>query len=443
MDMRPLLELEHIYQIYGSGQRRFMAVEDINLTLREGEFVALLGPSGCGKSTLLRIITGLQPPYQGRVLYRGRPLHGVNPHASIVFQTFALFPWLSVLDNVELALKVKGVEEPSRRQRAVDLLDRVGLDGFESAYPRELSGGMRQKVGFARAMAVEPELLCLDEPFSALDVLSAESLRGELLELWTEGKIPTKAILMVSHNIEEAVFMADRILVMEKDPGRIIAELKINLPHPRQRKSQEFQAWVDQVYATLAGYTRPEKEELGTAPGEAGITRRLPEVSIGDLTGLLEHLAEAETSKRDIYLLEDELGIDSDHLLRLTEAAELLGFAVIAKGDIELTLLGLTFAEASILARKEIFAVRVRRVPIMRWLLSLLRVAEKQELKLEVVKTALSLEFPSEEAERQIDTLIAWGRYAELLSYDDSAEVIFLEPETNAENASYGVREKM
>jgi len=280
-------------------------------------------------------------------------------------------------------------------------------------------------------MAVEPELLCLDEPFSALDVLSAESLRGELLELWMEGKIPTKAILMVSHNIEEAVFMANRIVVMDKEPGRIIAELNIQLPHPRQRKSTEFQAQVDQVYATLAGQTRSEKEELGAAPGESGRTRRLPETSINDLAGMLEHLAESEKPKQDIYLLEDELGIDPDHLLSLTETAELLGFAAIAKGDIELTPLGQTFAEASILARKEIFAVRARRLPMMRWLLNMLKAAEKQELKLNIIRTALSLDFPEEVVESQMETLINWGRYAELLAYDDDDETISLEPETS------------
>ncbi len=424
-----LLQLEHVYQAYGSGPRRFNAVEDINLSLSAGEFVALLGPSGCGKSTLLRIIAGLQTPTQGKVIYRGQSLHGVNPYASIVFQTFALFPWLSVIENVSLALQVKGVDEPERSRQAEDLLDRVGLDGFENAYPRELSGGMRQKVGFARAMAVEPELLCLDEPFSALDVLSAESLRGELLELWTEGKIPTKAILMVSHNIEEAVFMADRIVVMDKEPGRIISEILINLPHPRSRKSAEFQTQVDLVYGTLAGQTLPEIEELGTAPGEEGRTRQLPESAISDLAGLLEHLAESERSKHDIYILEDELGIDADKLLRLTETAELLGFATIAKGDIELTALGQTFAEASILARKEIFAVRAKRLPIMRWLLDMLHASEKQKLKVEVVKTALGLEFPPEVTEKQIEVLINWGRYAELLAYDDDSETIFIEPQ--------------
>lgn len=429
MNSNILLNLEHVYQVYSSGQNLFTAVEDINLTLSEGQFVALLGPSGCGKSTLLRIIAGLQKPSQGKVLYRNQPLHGVNPYASIVFQTFALFPWLSVLDNVDLALKVKGIEANERKKIAIDLLDRVGLDGFESAYPRELSGGMRQKVGFARAMAVEPELLCLDEPFSALDVLSAEALRGELLELWTEGKIPTKAILMVSHNIEEAIFMADRIVVMDKEPGRIISDIMIDIPHPRQRKSVEFQSWVDQVYAILAGQTRAEDEELGTAPGEIGFTRRLPEISINDLAGLLEHLDTADQMKHDLYILEDELGIDPDHLLRLAETAELLGFATISKGDIELTPLGQTFAEARILARKEIFATRARRLPMMQWLLNMLKAAENKQLKWEVIETALHLEFPPDIAKRQIETLINWGRYAELLAYDDGTQTISLEME--------------
>jgi NitT/TauT family transport system ATP-binding protein len=427
-DGTPLLQLKNIYQIYTSGEQRFTAVQDVNLSVYEGEFVALLGPSGCGKSTLLRIITGLQKPSQGWVFYRNEPLTGINPHAAIVFQTFALFPWLNVLENVEIALKAKGVPPKLCTTRALDLIDRVGLDGFESAYPRELSGGMRQKVGFARAMAVEPELLCLDEPFSALDVLSAESLRGELLELWLNGKIPTRAILMVSHNIEEVVLMADRVIVMDKSPGRVIADMEVNLSHPRQRKSPEFQAVIDQVYALLAGQTQPEHIELGSAPGEPGGTRRLPHVTISNLAGLLEQLAEQPYNRSDIYKLADELGLDSDQLLLLTEAAELLGFATIERGDITLTPLGETFAEASILARKEIFATRFRRVPIVRWLIDMLRASERQQLKWDVVRTALELEFPAEEAQRQLETVVNWGRYAEILAYDDDTETIYLEP---------------
>ncbi len=422
-----LLKLRHVQQIYTSGQRRFTAVQDVNLTVFAGEFVALLGPSGCGKSTLLRIITGLQKPSEGRVLYRDQPLQGVNPHATIVFQTFALFPWLTVFENVDLALKARAIPSNIRTPRALDLIDRVGLDGFETAYPRELSGGMRQKVGFARAMAVEPELLCLDEPFSALDVLSAESLRGELMELWTSGSIPTKAILMVSHNIEEAVFMADRIVVMDKEPGRIIAEVKVELPHPRQRKSEEFQGVVDEVYGMLAGQTETENIELGSAPGEPGRTRVLPQVTITDLAGLLEYLSDLPEDRADIYRMADELGIDSNHVLNLTEAAEILSFAIVEKGDISLTSLGETFAEASILARKEIFATRIRRLPLVRWLTTMLTHSENRALDWDVIQTALELEFPKEEAEKQLDTLINWGRYAELLSYNDDKALVYLE----------------
>jgi NitT/TauT family transport system ATP-binding protein len=427
-----LVELQHVTQAYGSDVRRFVAVHDVSLTVTEGEFVALLGPSGCGKSTLLRIITGLQRPTEGAVLYRGAPLRGVNPHATIVFQTFALFPWLTVQQNVEVALKARGIPPNVRTSRAVDLLDRVGLDGFESAYPRELSGGMRQKVGFARAMAVDPEILCLDEPFSALDVLSAESLRGELLELWTSGRIPTRAVLMVTHDIEEAVYMADRIIVMNKDPGRVVADLTVSLPHPRHRKAHEFVAVVDRVYATLAGETQPEHVEMGGAPGGPQRTRALPHITIGDLTGLLEHLADRPGGRADIYRLVDELGVDSDHLLSLTESAELLGFATVAQGDLMLTPLGETFAEAGIQARKEIFATRVRRLPIYGWLLTMLRASAGQRLEWDVVLAALELEFPPQEAERQLDTIVNWGRYAEVLVYDDSAETLYLEPGSGA-----------
>ena len=422
-----LLELKGITQKYGRGERRFTAVENVNLTIDEGEFVALLGPSGCGKSTLLRIITGLNHAVEGQVLYRGRVLEGVNPHATIVFQTFALFPWLTVQNNVEVALKARGVAEEVRVRRAVELLDMVGLDGFESAFPRELSGGMRQKVGFARAMAVEPELLCLDEAFSALDVLSAEALRGELLELWMSGSMPTKAILMVTHNIEEAVFMADRVVVMDKQPGRVIADQKITLPHPRQRKSPQFLEVLDRVYATLAGQTQPEHIELGSAPGEAGRTRALPSVSVGELAGLLEFLDDMPNDRIDVYRLEQEFGLGTTAVLQLTEAAELLGFATIAKGDITLTPLGETFAEASILARKEIFATRIRRLPMFKWLIAMLSAADKTRLDRAVIRLALELEFSPEDAAHQVDLAIQWGRYAELLAYDDNTETIYQE----------------
>lgn len=422
----PLARLVGVTKEFG-GTHPFTAVKDIDLEIAEGEFVALLGPSGCGKSTILRMITGLILPTRGDVLYREEHLRGVNPHASIVFQTFALFPWLTVQENVEVALKARGIPPALRSTRAIDLLDRVGLDGFETAYPRELSGGMRQKVGFARAMAVEPELLCLDEPFSALDVLSAETLRGELLELWTGGHIPTRAILMVSHNIDEAVFMADRIVVMDKEPGRIIADFPVELERPRLRKSQDFLALVDKVYGLLAGHTQPEAMEHGTAPGEPGRTRRLPHVLVNELTGLLERLAERTDHKADIYRLNHDLHLGSDHLLLVMEAAELLGFVLIASGDIQLTPLGETFADASILARKEIFATRIRRLPLFRWLHDMLLTSDGGRLARGTIETALIHEFPRAEAERQVETAINWGRYAEILAYDDNAGFVYKE----------------
>jgi len=424
---RVLVELRYVSQVYGRKERRIVAIKDVGFSLCEGEFVALLGPTGCGKTTILRIITGLNAPTQGEILYRGQPLRGINPHATIVAQAFALFPWLTVLENVMVPLKTRGVPLKKRRKQATELIDKVGLDGFENAYPRELSGGMRQKVGFARAMAMEPELLCLDEPFSALDVLSADALRGELLELWIEGDMPTKAILMVTHNIEEAAFMADRILIMDKSPGRIVAEVPVTLEHPRSRKSADFETLVDKVYAIVAGETQPEPIELGTAPGEPGKTRSLPHVSINAIAGLLENLAE-HGSRHDLYRLAEELRLEIDDLLPIVEAAEMLGFAIVSSGDVMLPPLGETFAEASILARKEIFATRARRVPLVRWILSSLRSSPEGSVSHEMLETVLQWDFSREEATRQMDTAINWGRYSELFAFDDDTETLYLEP---------------
>ena len=420
-----LLRVENVTRIFGRGERKFTAVEGINLEIRSGEFVALLGPSGCGKSTLLRMITGLIAPTRGVVYYRGRPVTSVNPYATMVFQTFALFPWLTVRDNVALALEARGVPAAERQPQAEKLIDLVGMDGFESAYPRELSGGMRQKVGFARALAVEPELLCLDEPFSALDVLSAEALRGELMELWNSGVLPTQAILMVSHNIEEALFMADRIVVMGKEPGHIAAVFPIDLPHPRNRKAPAFETLIDRIYGAIAGRTEPEAKEIGTAPGVAGITRILPPSSVEALAGMLEHL-NANRNPYDIYKLDTELGLDMADLVRTIEMAEILGFAKVGSGDIEITPLGQAFAEASILARKEIFAGRARRLPMVDWTMQMLRAAPDYKLPWRVFYTALLPEFPDDVATRQLDTVIDWGRYAELLDYDDRDETLRL-----------------
>ena len=424
----PLLHVDHVSKIYGRGDRQFTAVKDINLSLQEGEFVALLGPSGCGKSTLLRMITGLNSPSEGTVFYRGQPVQGINPFATMVFQTFALYPWLSVLDNVALGLEARGDLSKERFKQAEKLVDLVGLDGFESAYPRELSGGMRQKVGFARALAVDPELLCLDEPFSALDVLSADSLRGELMELWTGGRLSIKAILMVSHNIEEAISMADRIVVMGKEPGHIITEFLVTLPHPRTRKDPGFETLIDRIYAVIAGRTEPDEiHEMGTAPGAPGLTRVLPKSSVEALAGLLEHLNHGGHAGYDIYKLDDELGVDMTDLVQTIEMAEMLGFCTVNAGDIEITPLGQAYAEASILTRKELFASRARRLLMIRWIMDMLHADDEQSLPWKVFYTALLPEFPDELAVRQLDIAIDWGRYAELLDYDDRHELLSLD----------------
>jgi NitT/TauT family transport system ATP-binding protein len=420
-----LLRLAHVTKAYEHKGKRFVAVQDVNLHVLPGEFVCLLGPSGCGKSTLLRIIAGLNPATEGQVTYRGAPLTGVNPYATIVFQTFALFPWLTVLENVAVALKARGVAAAARHERSLRLVDMVGLDGFEAAYPRELSGGMRQKVGFARAMAVEPELLCLDEPFSALDVLSAEALRGELMELWLNKTLPIKAVLMVTHNIEEAVLMADRIIVMDKDPGHVVGEIAVTMRHPRQRKDAAFQAVVDRVYAAVAGRTEPEEELMGTAPGQPGETEKLPVAHPNALAGLMETL-NASGGRADLAVVADDLHLELDDLLPVVDAAEMLGFARVAEGDILATPLGQAYADASILARKEIIAGRILRQPTVRWIRETLQRDADRRMTEDDFLEALRSEFGDVAAE-QLDNAIGWGRYAELFAFDDDTDELYLE----------------
>ncbi len=420
-----LLTVRGVTKSYGTGDKVFTAVRNIDLHIAEGEFVCLLGPSGCGKSTLLRVIAGLMPATSGEVLYCGRHIKGVNPYATIVFQTFALFPWLTVEQNVTVALKARGVDPPTRHATALRLIDTVGLDGFEKAYPRELSGGMRQKVGFARAMAVEPELLCLDEPFSALDVLSAEALRGELMELWLGKKLPTRAILMVTHNIEEAVLMADRIVVMGKNPGHVVTEISVGLRHPRARKDTAFQSLVDRVYAAVAGHTPSEAEALGTAPGQPGHTHRLPAARINALSGLMERLNE-EGGRSDLYRLGADLQLELDDLLPVLEAAQILAFAQVMEGDAVLTPLGKAFAEATILTRKQLVAARILRQPTILWIFETLRQDDNQRVARAYFLDKLRPDF-GEAASSQLDLAVKWGRYAELYDFDDDRDELYLE----------------
>jgi NitT/TauT family transport system ATP-binding protein len=416
----PLLQVSEVTLQYKTEKHLVTATYRVSFDIYRADRFVVLGPSGCGKSTLLRMITGLNRATHGTVLYRGAPVNDVNPHATIVFQTFALYPWLTVEENVEVALKARGVPPADRRRTARHLIDIVGLDGFESAYPRELSGGMRQKVGFARAMAVEPELLCLDEPFSALDVLSAEALRGELLELWLNKSIPTKAILLVTHNIEEAVLLSDRIVVMAKNPGRVLVEIPVPLRHPRQRTDTAFQGIVDSVYAAVAGRSRAEAETLAQA------SRVLPKARLNALAGLVEKLA-ADGGRADFPRLASDLSLELDDLLPIVEAGELVGFCHVQEGDLLITPLGQAYAEASILARKELVAGRILRVPMIRWIFERLQRDDDHRVDRDFFLERLGEDVGVDNAEDQLDLAISWGRFAELFSYDKDTDELFLE----------------
>ncbi|MCL5116888.1 MAG: nitrate/sulfonate/bicarbonate ABC transporter ATP-binding protein [Firmicutes bacterium] len=416
-------------------------LDDINLDIQPGEFIALLGPSGSGKSTLLRIITGLSDPSYGTVLYRGRPIEGPNPHAAMVFQSFALYPWLTVQQNVELGLVAKGVSPDVRRGRAIELIDLIGLNGYEDAFPKELSGGMRQRVGFARALAVDPELLCMDEPFSALDFLTAENLRSELLDLWLESRIPTRAVLMVTHGIEEAVYMADRIIVLSKNPARVVADLPNLLPYPRNRKAPEFVQMVDQVYKIVTGWDDDEEDEAAPeaelAVPSASLANQSPDEErprlkpipyghISMLSGLLE-LVQDRGGHDDLYRLGAELFLEVDDLLPVTETAELFHLAEVSEGDLFITELGRTFVEGDINDRKAIIRDQLQDVPIFRLIQRVLHTKANHSMVKEFFTDILEEHFSVAEADRQLTTAINWGRYADLFHYDTDTEQLYLD----------------
>ncbi|MGO0122530.1 ABC transporter ATP-binding protein [Desulfothermobacter acidiphilus] len=420
--METLIELQKVTKKYPLGEHSEVTVlEDISLAVHQGEFMGILGPSGSGKSTLLRIMAGLVPPTSGTVLYKGRPLSGVNPGVAMVFQNFALYPWLTVLENVALPLLVSGQPWEVCREKALGIIDMVGLDGFESAYPKELSGGMRQRVGVARALIAEPDVLLMDEPFSALDVLTAENLRRDLLKLWLEEKIPTKAIVLVTHNIEEAVYLCDRILVLSRDPGRIIAEVPVNLPHWRERKNPRFTALVDEIYTILTRQKAPSAPPAPPAP------RRLPVARVGAVTGLVEYLLEVG-GQADLYALGEQFTMDLEDLLPIVEAAAITGLVTVHEGDVELTAIGRRIAAASLLERKEIFREQIlQNVRRIRWIVSVLSSKPNHRMPKEFFLSVLEQHFSPEEARLQLDILIDWGRYAELFGYDEDSRCLYLE----------------
>jgi NitT/TauT family transport system ATP-binding protein len=420
--LAPIIEARQIEKFYTQPDGgRVQVIAPTDLAVYPGQILTLLGPSGCGKSTLLRMLTGLSPASAGGVLWHGQPVRGESPNVSVVFQSFALFPWLTVLENVEAPLEARGMRPIERHKRALRIIDAVGLDGFESAYPKELSGGMKQRVGVARALVVEPEVLFMDEPFSALDVLTAETLRRELLELWLEHKIPTRAIFIVTHNIEEAVVLADRIIVLGRNPAHIHADFALDLSYPRDRRSPPFIELVDAIYRVL---TRPDaKEDVIRAPvsGGVAVSHRpimLPHTRPGGIAGLLEILVD-QGGRADLHRLAYDLSLEVDALLPTVDTAVLLGFLRVEEGDAIITPEGEEFAKADIQIRKAIFRrAGLAHVPLLRQMEQSLKAKADRTLPDEFFHDVIDEHFSKAEARRQLETAIQWGRYAEIFDYD-------------------------
>jgi len=434
-----IIEAHQIEKFYAQPHGgKVEVIAPIDLAVYPGTILALLGPSGSGKSTLLRMLTGLSRPSSGEVLWHGRRLDGQIPNVAIVFQSFALYPWLTVLENVEAPLEARNMPSVERRKRALRMLDIVGLDGFETAYPKELSGGMKQRVGFARGLVVEPEVLFMDEPFSALDVLTAENLRNELLELWINKKMPTTAIFIVTHNIEEAVLLADRIIVLGRNPGRIRSDFEVTLPHFRDRKASRFVELVDFIYKVM---TQPEVEHaLPTATVEPSRPAKpkypmLPHARPGGIAGLLEIL-EDQGGREDLYHLAEDSGMDVDDLLPIVEAASMLGFATLQEGDIAISEVGRGFVDADILQRKVRFReAAVNRVTLLSQMDSILRKKSDHAIDVEFFHDILDEHFSEDEVKQQLDTALHWGRYAEIFDFDAKTGRLFLPTSSDGTNA--------
>ncbi len=417
-----LLQLSKVEHLFTSPSGKPVAVlADINMTLKAGELVAILGPNGCGKSTLVRILCGLLRPTQGTVLYRGEPVREPNEHIGLIFQQFALFPWLTVAQNIEQVLIPRGIPPDLRQRRVADVMNLIGLDGFEEAYPRELSGGMKQCVGIARALAVQPELLCMDEPFTQVDALAAETLRTEVMNLWRDRERFPEAILMVSHDIHEVAVMASRILVMSANPGRIKTVIDNPLPYPRDTRSSAYQALVDRLHASITGVYLPEEPEaksvtiLTQLPGARPIAP-LPLAEVRDIIGLIEAVG-TRGGDVEFFRLTAELGRTFTRALLAVKAAELLGFLSTPADHLVLTDLGRKFFSAPRKGRKQLFRTQVLQLALVKRLREMLEHSEERHLAKDLLLEECAIQCPQEDPKRLLRILINWGRFADLWSY--------------------------
>ena len=412
------------------GASELLVLDNVNFDVFDHEIIAILGKSGSGKSALLRILAGLVSATSGEVRFCDQLVYEPVYGLTMVFQHFALLPWLTVLENVELGLEAQGVSKKERRERALKAIDIVGLDGFESAYPKELSGGMSQRVGFARALVVDPEVLLMDEPFSALDVLTADNLRSDLIDIWQSKKTNIKSIILVTHNIEEAALMADRIFVFANNPGFIRKVLEVKMPHPRNEQDPAFREIVDEIYSLMTtpiGAQIPEKAHKYKV---IEVNYRLPNVNVSELTGFIETLAAPEYANKQVALpeLAEELHFEIDDLFPITEALEILHFAHVSHGDIELTHSGKLFADADILARKKIFSEHLMQyVPIAKFIREYLDQEPDHEAPETVFMKELEKKLSNQAAETVLTVVIDWGRYAEIVAYDYNTGMLSLE----------------
>jgi NitT/TauT family transport system ATP-binding protein len=428
--MANLLEIHNVRRSFPrSGGEELLVLDDVNLTLKEGEIVGLLGRSGSGKSTLLRLIAGLARPQGGTLSYMGAPIQGPAQGVAMVFQGFALFPWMTVLENVQLGLEALNLPQAEIRRRALAAIDLIGLDGYESAYPRELSGGMRQRVGFARAVVVHPNILLMDEPFSSLDVLTAENLRTDLIDLWTNRKLPIKGILLVTHNIEEAVLMCDRVLLFSSTPARISADIAINLPQPRERTSPQFEDYVDRIYVEM---TARRVERMRAQAATASIAMPLHHVSPNQISGLIEALAAPPyDGKADLPDIAYEQELEVDELFPVAEAMQLLRLADVEGGDIKLTHMGKRFADAELNERKEIFSRSImNNVPLAAHIRKVLDERVSHSAPKTRFLDELEDHMAEAAAEEALKTVVSWARFGELFSYDDDSAMFSLENPT-------------
>ena len=419
-----LVEVRGVKHFYGKRDAAgLLVLDDVDLTLRPNEIVGLLGRSGSGKSTLLRTIAGLLRPTEGKVTLKDLPGDDTAHGVAMVFQSFALFPWLTVQQNVELGLEAQGVAPEERRKRALAAIDLIGLDGFENAYPKELSGGMRQRVGLARALVVQPSVLLMDEPFSALDVLTAETLRTDLLDLWCEGRMPIRSILIVTHNIEEAVLMCDRILVFSSNPGRVIAEIRVDMPQPRKRLDPAFRALVDDIYARMTVRSAAQPIRDGNFPG-MGISMALTNISTNTLAGLIEALAAAPNEgKADLRALAELTHLEADDLLPIAETLQLMRFAEIDGRLIRLTPDGRRYAHADVDERKQLFAQHLLAyVPLVAHIRRVLDDRASHQAPASRFRDELEDNMSEDYAEETLAAVVTWGRYAELFAYHEDAD---------------------